>query len=66
MLDLWVRMNPVMISVGETKKNKGRKTMAKCAVCACEVGDEELEHIEVKGKVKKVCQECVTAIKGLA
>jgi hypothetical protein len=40
--------------------------MAKCAVCFCEVHDEEIEHVEVKGKIKKICQECVTAIKGFA
>jgi hypothetical protein len=40
--------------------------MVKCVVCNCEVHEKEMEHIEVKGKVKKICQECVTAIKGLA
>jgi hypothetical protein len=40
--------------------------MVKCAVCSCEVGEKDIEHIEVKGKVKKICQECVAAIKGLA
>jgi hypothetical protein len=40
--------------------------MAKCVVCNCSVAEEKLEHIKVKGAVKKICQECVTAIKGLA
>jgi hypothetical protein len=39
--------------------------MPKCDVCNCPVDEEKMEHIEVKGKVKKICRECVTAIKGL-
>jgi hypothetical protein len=40
--------------------------MAKCVVCNCSVDEEKLEHVKVKGTVKKICRECVTAIKGLA
>jgi len=40
--------------------------MAKCDVCACDVEEEHLTHIKVKGKIKKICEQCVTAIKGLA
>ena len=39
--------------------------MAQCVVCACEVEEEKIKHVKVKGKVKKICKECVTAIKGL-
>jgi hypothetical protein len=40
--------------------------MAKCAICACEAEEEEMHQVKVKGKVKKICEQCVTAIKGLA
>ncbi len=40
--------------------------MVKCAVCACDVKEEQLRNVTVKGKVKKICEQCVTAIKGLA
>jgi hypothetical protein len=40
--------------------------MAQCVVCACDVEEEKLKHVKVKGKVKKICEQCVTAIKGLA
>jgi len=40
--------------------------MAKCVVCSCELPEKDMQHLEIKGKIKKVCQECVTAIKGLA
>ncbi len=40
--------------------------MAKCVVCSCEVPEKTMKQVEVKGKIKKICQECVTAIKGLA
>jgi hypothetical protein len=40
--------------------------MEKCEVCGCEVEEEHLKHIPIKGKQKKICKECVTAIKGLA
>ena len=40
--------------------------MVKCAVCNCEIEEEKIHHIPVKGKSKKICQECVSAIKGFA
>jgi len=40
--------------------------MEKCVVCDCELEEEKIRHIKIKGKPKKICQECVTAIKGLA
>jgi hypothetical protein len=40
--------------------------MAKCVVCSCELEEETMKHIHIKGKQKKICQECVAAIKGFA
>jgi hypothetical protein len=42
------------------------KTMVKCVVCNCEFEKEKIKHIPVKGKPKKICQECIAAIKGFA
>jgi hypothetical protein len=39
--------------------------MAQCAVCGCDVEEGHLHHVKVKGKIKKICEQCVTAIKGL-
>jgi len=38
----------------------------KCDLCGEEVEDNEINHVHVKGKVKNVCQGCVTSVKGLA
>jgi len=38
---------------------------AKCCVCGEEHGLDEIEHIETKRGTKKICTECVTAIKGI-
>jgi len=40
--------------------------MAKCVVCSCELEEEKIKHVPIKGQQKKICQECVTAIKGFA
>jgi hypothetical protein len=41
--------------------------MAKCVVCSCEFKDEEkIKHIHIKGQPKKICEECIAAIKGFA
>jgi hypothetical protein len=37
-----------------------------CCVCGKEHEDENIHHVEVKGEPKKICKECVTAIKGFA
>jgi hypothetical protein len=37
-----------------------------CCVCGEEHGLDDIKHIEVKGETKKICKECVTAIKGFA
>jgi hypothetical protein len=36
-----------------------------CCICGEEHEDENIHHIEVKGKPKKICEECATAVKGL-
>ena len=42
--------------------------MEKCYICCC-CGEEhdldEVHDVEIKGENKKICQECVTAVKGL-
>ena len=38
----------------------------KCCICGEEHGLDDIEHIDVKGKTKDICKECVTAIKGFA
>jgi hypothetical protein len=40
--------------------------ITKCDICGCEASEEKIKHIEIKGKVKKICEECVTSIKGFA
>lgn len=40
--------------------------MTQCTVCACEVEEEKIKHVKIKGKVKKICEQCVTAIKGFS
>jgi len=50
------------------KKGRYRYMTTGCAVC-CVCGEEhgldEIHHIETKGKEKKICKECATAIKGI-
>jgi hypothetical protein len=38
--------------------------MVKCEMCECELPEEKIKHIEIKGKIKKICEGCVAAIKG--
>jgi hypothetical protein len=35
-------------------------------VCTCEFEEEKINHIRIKGKPKKICQECIAAIKGFS
>jgi hypothetical protein len=65
-LGQWITMSRVMISVEGVKRKGCEDTMAKCVVCNCEMEEEHLRHIPIKGKPKKICKECVTAIKGFA
>ena len=37
-----------------------------CDVCGEDIPEEKTKHVHIKGKTKRVCEECVTAIKGLA
>ena len=37
-----------------------------CLVCGEEHGLDEIHFVETKGGIKKICAECVMAIKGLA
>jgi hypothetical protein len=37
-----------------------------CEVCESNVSEEKIKHIKIKGKIKKVCEGCIAAIKGLA
>ena len=39
---------------------------ATCCVCGEEHGLDDINHIEIKGEQKKICKECVAAIKGFA
>jgi hypothetical protein len=41
------------------------KKMATCTICECDVPNEKIKHISIKGKVKKICEDCVTAVKGI-
>ena len=36
-----------------------------CCCCGEEHGLEDINKVEIKGKTKKFCKECVTVIKGL-
>ncbi len=38
----------------------------KCEVCESDVSEEKIKHIKIKGKIKKICEGCVAAIKGFA
>jgi hypothetical protein len=40
--------------------------MEKCVVCSCEFEGEKMKHIHIKGKPKKICPECIAAIKGFS
>jgi len=40
--------------------------MEKCMICSCEFEEEDIRHIPIKGKPKKICEECIAAIKGFA
>ena len=42
---------------------KGRHV---CLVCGEEHGLDDIHHIKIKGKTKKICKGCVAAIKGFA
>ena len=35
-----------------------------CHICGEEHGLDDINHFEIKGKTKKICKECLAAIKG--
>jgi hypothetical protein len=37
----------------------------KCCICETDYDTEELKHIEIKGNIKDICNECLDSIKGL-
>ena len=43
-----------------------KKGSATCCVCGEEHGLDDINHIETKKGTKKICKDCVTAIKGFA
>ena len=45
-------------------KNGG--LVMECEVCKTEISEEKIKHIKIKGKIKKVCDGCIAAIKGFA
>ena len=49
----WMRKTHVMISVQENNGTLEEEGMAQCAVCACEVEEEKIKHVKVKGKVRR-------------
>ena len=49
----------------KNKKESGKQCYC-CDVCGKEHGLDDLKDIEIKGKTRKICKECVTAIKGIA
>ena len=36
-----------------------------CCCCGEEHGFDDMHNIKIKGKNKKICNECVTSVKGL-
>ena len=36
-----------------------------CCVCGEEHGLDDIEHVEIKGEIKKICKGCLAAIKGI-
>ena len=45
---------------------KQKQEIHLCLVCGEEHGLDDIHFIETKGETKKICAQCVTAIKGLA
>jgi hypothetical protein len=37
-----------------------------CEICETDVSKDKIKHIKIKGKIKKVCDGCLTAIKGFS
>jgi len=65
-LDRWGKTSRAMISGVEVNHNGDECDMVKCVVCNCESEEENIRHITIKGAPKKICKECVAAIKGFS
>jgi hypothetical protein len=48
------------------KNTKRGENFMKCDLCGADVPDDDIKHVHIKGKVKNVCEGCVTSVKGLA
>jgi hypothetical protein len=46
--------------------NTNESDFVVCDVCKSKVAKGDTAHVHIKGEVKKICPECVTAIKGFA
>ena len=36
-----------------------------CCICGEQHDDENIHHVDIKDKPKKICKECATSIKGI-
>jgi hypothetical protein len=46
--------------------NNNERDFAVCDVCKSAVSENDAAHVHIKGKIKKICPECATAIKGIS
>ena len=46
-------------------KKTAKKPCYCCEVCGEEHGLDDLNDYNIKGRIRKICRECVTAIKGI-
>ena len=58
-------MIPVMKELYIISKQRNQMIDITDDVQQC-VKEEKIKHIHIKGKPKKICQECIAAIKGFA
>jgi hypothetical protein len=42
------------------------KKIMECEVCKSDASEDNIKHIKIKGKIKKVCDGCIAAIKGFS
>lgn len=47
-------------------KKKTEEECYVCCVCGTECSENKIRHINIRGKIRKICKECATAIKGLS
>lgn len=41
------------------------ESIMKCDLCGADIPDKSIKHVHVKGKVKNICEGCVTSVKGI-